>query len=407
MLKKISLFLESNSRSRLDLPWFKKYRKNSAASIIHEIEFASHKTKHYLTSNLVVWPFFILISTLWTVLKYGKPLNQIKKLSTLAQIKQCYIICLKYNLAPIYFYKFRLWTGEESDIQNFIQPHELEIFHQKMLKGNYFNEINVKSDFHNYMKSQDIETADILMKVHNQTIEFLADEDSLENDLFIKYENLFGGIGSQKWCYECETKKWQFENYNFSRNELLEYLKERSIARSLIVQPVLTNHHSIKSLSTGAISTVRVVTGKLPNQYPVLLHHSCRFPTGLLNVDNFDAGGIACSLTNEGVIGKGISKKSGFMPIDTHPDSGLPLDGFQLPMYEKVKQLALTAHEKYKDAVTIGWDIVITENSVLILEANSKWCGELIQMPSGKPLIDKNNEDFYLSVLSSLFVLKE
>lgn len=67
------------------------------------------------------------------------------------------------------------------------------------------------------------------------------------------------------------------------------------------------------------------------------------------------------------------SKKPHFGKYTHHPDTGVKLQGFRLPMWDKVKQLAMDAHAVLSDIDSIGWDIAITPTGPIIVEANCAW----------------------------------
>ena len=52
-----------------------------------------------------------------------------------------------------------------------------------------------------------------------------------------------------------------------------------------------------------------------------------------------------------------------------HPDTNIKLDGFEIPFFNNAIDLTLKCAEEFPSKI-IGWDIAITENGPLIIEAN-------------------------------------
>lgn len=97
------------------------------------------------------------------------------------------------------------------------------------------------------------------------------------------------------------------------------------------------------------------------------------------NVDNISAGGLPIGIDESGKLMKyGHSMK--YMKVyETYPETGVKFRGLQLPFYQDAIDIALKAHEKIKLIPSIGWDIAITPNGVVIIEGNEFWEISVIQ----------------------------
>jgi hypothetical protein len=103
-------------------------------------------------------------------------------------------------------------------------------------------------------------------------------------------------------------------------------------------------------------------------------------------VDNFHAGGLASPVElNDGRLGPSVFKSRPELLV-AHPDTGAAIAGRVLPHWPAVKQLALAAHQQFGALPSIGWDIAITEDGPVIVEGNSVWDPEVVQMSYRLPL---------------------
>lgn len=154
----------------------------------------------------------------------------------------------------------------------------------------------------------------------------------------------------------------------------------------MILQPRLANHPELCAVSGKGLSTVRVVTMRdTEGRIDVAL--ACfRMAVGALVADNFAAGGIASPVAlDDGRLGPAVFKaRPG--SLASHPDTGALILGRCLPRWAEVKQLALAAHRAFAPLPSIGWDIAIGESGPVIVEGNSEWGVNVVQMAHRQPL---------------------
>jgi glutathione synthase/RimK-type ligase-like ATP-grasp enzyme len=73
----------------------------------------------------------------------------------------------------------------------------------------------------------------------------------------------------------------------------------------------------------------------------------------------------------------GSDARLGWLPH--HPDTGAQIEGRKLPLWEEVKELALTAHRLFDDRVVIGWDIAMLDGGPILIEGNGNPDMDIIQ----------------------------
>ena len=86
--------------------------------------------------------------------------------------------------------------------------------------------------------------------------------------------------------------------------------------------------------------------------------------------DNSGQGGVLCRVDPE--TGKIISPATDdyFNVFDKHPDTGIPLVGYQLPMVPEAIALAKEAAHEIPQVAHVGWDMAITPTGPAIIEGN-------------------------------------
>lgn len=107
-----------------------------------------------------------------------------------------------------------------------------------------------------------------------------------------------------------------------------------------------------------------------------------KFGTKNSPVDNWGHGNIIAGIDLE--TGR-LNTKGFFSPgygtiTEIHPETRIEFKGFQIPFWSDLKQRVLKSHFFLNKVFTIGWDIAITENGPIIIEANDNWGVNLFQV---------------------------
>ena len=90
------------------------------------------------------------------------------------------------------------------------------------------------------------------------------------------------------------------------------------------------------------------------------------------------------------------SAGTGLDQVETthHPDTDAQITGAVLPIWQEALDLALNAQSLLKQVPLIGWDIAISNNGPLIIEANETPDLALMQYASGRGMLDDKFEAF-------------
>lgn len=114
-------------------------------------------------------------------------------------------------------------------------------------------------------------------------------------------------------------------------------------------------------------------------------------------VDNWSSGGLSAGITREsGDLTAAVQSPDGNNLIwhNYHPDSGAQIAGTTIPRWEKVCETVVDIAETVSYLPYIGWDIIITDDDFVILEANARTDVDLLQV-HGPLLANQRVRDFY------------
>ena len=147
---------------------------------------------------------------------------------------------------------------------------------------------------------------------------------------------------------------------------------------TFVIQERLINHPGLTKLSnTEYLQTVRALTFVGSNGQSQLLHAFLKPIVGQNIIDNHDHGRTG-NLLAEINLDTGSLKPavkltpnvSGIQTVISHPITGIHFEGYPIPLWDDVCNLAKEASLKFFPLRLIGWDIAITPKGPFILEAN-------------------------------------
>jgi hypothetical protein len=163
--------------------------------------------------------------------------------------------------------------------------------------------------------------------------------------------------------------------------DLYDALLSNPQHESFIIQEQLNNHPELIRL-TGiqALQTVRFITIVDKNSRCSILHAHFKPIIGQYFVDTFIdglTGNVEAAISlNDGFLKPAnqiMANGSGPTIIPIHPKTGIPFEGFQLPLWPQTCRLVKETSLKFLPIRTIGWDVAITPDGPLIVEGNIWW----------------------------------
>ena len=135
--------------------------------------------------------------------------------------------------------------------------------------------------------------------------------------------------------------------------------------KDFLVQEVVKQHKDMAALNPTSVNTMRILSYR--SDMEVLIVYSVvRIGRKGSVIDNQCAGGISTTIDKDGRLGKeafgGYSADNILMT-----DSGVVLDGYQLPSYDKAIEMVKRLHLKLPFFNLVGWDVAIQEDGEPIL----------------------------------------
>ena len=159
--------------------------------------------------------------------------------------------------------------------------------------------------------------------------------------------------------------------------QLLNDYTEGFTAEELIVQ-----HDDLAAFHPSSVNTVRLTTARQSNGEVYIIHRPfIRLGQGGRCVDNGGNGGIIAAIDFEtGIIKGAIDERMNRYVV--HPDTGKNILGYQIPQWNEAKDFAVELANVLPELRYCGWDLALTDQGWVMVEANGKGLFIGFQMPT-------------------------
>jgi hypothetical protein len=173
-----------------------------------------------------------------------------------------------------------------------------------------------------------------------------------------------------------------------SLDDILDLVARRSKAQGQILQELLNNHPSIADLAQDSLLVFRVFTCIDRFGEPVVTHAMLRVLSKLEPSWHGTEEFAAPVDLATGTLGLMCGDQH-YGPLDwyeTHPVTGAPVDGRAVAQWEEIQELAIAGHRALADRMLLGWDVALTTNGPVLIEANAYPDTEFLQRVHRKPI---------------------
>ena len=136
-----------------------------------------------------------------------------------------------------------------------------------------------------------------------------------------------------------------------------------------IIEEIIVQDSTMASLNMDSINTIRI-SSRWNSKGFSLIEAFCRMGRKGRCTDNLSGGGIAAEIdiSSGRIKSKGIDNRLHF--YEKHPDSGIALQGFQIPKWQELLGLVKEAHENIKGYPYIAWDFALSKKGWVLVEGN-------------------------------------
>lgn len=311
----------------------------------------------------------------------------------------------KHDMGPLHYSLFRFADTPKSEWGSYIRNQQFSKYVVKNRVPDDLHElVKDKAGFYQHCIARNIPTPPIICILGRSPrvspdgpVNCVLDVGGLENALSNAAPEIFakpidGAHGTGTFLIRRKGHQFVFGHPERSGSvgNLYTYAQEqaRKGGSALLLQPRIRPHSDLLKISSAnALPTARIVTAMVDDA-PQILYSCVRLSVGSSITDNFSksmSGNLIAAIDkNTGVLSDAWGSTRTDWPVmratGTHPDTGQPIRGAVFPCWPKVRDLALMAQNSLPRLQTVGWDIAVTEDEVLLVEANDDYCIEMIQV---------------------------
>ena len=289
---------------------------------------------------------------------------------------------IRHNILPSEYFAYGLWQPDRRiNIDSYLYSNEAARLFKALNRPSRADPIGDKLAFHAMCKAHAIPTPAVLAAF--APAGGLVDVESgrpPHHDLFVKVST---GKGYT------ERFRWRGTGFESSRScrlkpeDLGGYLADRAKTRNrtLIVQPVLSNHPDLRVEPNGALATARLVTGR-------------SIDGEVTPIFCFILFGLADEITAHSNCVTLIDVANGrLMPAPPQDNPGVSMYQYRefasndaLPDWEAALRHVRVAHKACSNFAFVGWDVAFTSHGAMILEGNANWDAATYQTLRSEPL---------------------
>lgn len=162
---------------------------------------------------------------------------------------------------------------------------------------------------------------------------------------------------------------------------MLAYIREKKL---YVLEHVLPQHPDMARLHPASVNTMRIVTDLIGDEISIA-YIMVKIGRGGGCCDNSGQGGVICRVDEATGKIRSVATDDYFNVFETHPDTGIRFEGYQLPMVPEAIALAKEAARVLPGMRHVGWDVAITPDGPALIEGNEYPGTDLCQLAPHYP----------------------
>lgn len=340
---------------------------------------------------LLAWPFGALVDTIHNLAYSDCP----GAWARLRRGAHMLALALGRNVMPLEYQTYRLYEPAKRDwADDYLYWSEEQVFRLLNAKnGADLRDVQDKARFAGICRQHGLPCIPTLA-AYRRGGQSEPAESYLPQEPHLWVKDLAGkqGSGAAEWLRE-EGGYRDGQGQMRTGRELVESWRERDC----IVQPRLGNHPALEGLSCGLLVSCRILTGIDPAGEVHVITHDITLPWGGWDNRPYfvfgkidDDGRIARAMIGDGNV------------VERHPDIGATIPGAEIPFWPEALALAQRAHRTAFDRfVFLGWDVALTADGPVLIEANAGPGVFHHQQLDGRPLGHTRFPEIALAYLES------
>jgi len=311
------------------------------------------------------------------LIEFIKYVKAVSKKTNMAIVIDLLKDFFKYNTLFLDYFYFRFFERDLKEKETYIDTLSMYVFQKRFNNKKYVKYFADKllfyTRFAQYVRHE-VHPLESLGKLNQWIYKYKPDGIVCKNNL--------GQVGSNIEVYKVEIINNQIK---LNGKDLYQIYKHLKINKLNLIEEKINQHKILNEIYPHSLNTVRVITFLEKSNEVKILGSILRIGYDK-KIDNFDAGGISVVIDNDGIIRKNAVIKNPVInkTFDKHPLTNESIVGVKIPYWNRVIDLVNKAAREITEVRTVGWDVVITDSGVSLLEGNHNWDKTHWQLCYGK-----------------------
>lgn len=196
--------------------------------------------------------------------------------------------------------------------------------------------------------------------------DFLEVVPLLGTDIWLK--SVLGACARSVWHVQCEGGRRSVNGVPTA------YFEHMNASVRYVIQVGVRQHPALAALHPHSVNTLRIVTIRSGDDleiFSVLL----RVGVNGAHSDNWATGGLVGRIDIDSRKTEGLffSKPPGARAFEVHPDTNVVLAGIEIPYLFEAIEMVKSFHGFLYGLKSVGWDVAITGEGPVVIEANDDW----------------------------------
>ncbi|MHB8108973.1 MAG: sugar-transfer associated ATP-grasp domain-containing protein [Syntrophorhabdaceae bacterium] len=356
------------------------------------------KSMHQYASHYALFPR--IFSDITPISRNGNKKVGKSKVAVFFDLFYLFVILKK---TPGSYYLFRFHLKSRREFKNYMDglanaPLLKHRLHKSLWKADYHCLVNDKYVFHKYCRFHGIPVPRVYGIYSNGSVmgsggslAQLMEDNRLQKVILKPVDGAAG-----KGIYFATYLNRRIEASPVKKTEDAALDGQGICTGDFIIQEIIEQHADLARMNPNCVNTIRLITFYTLDNKVEFLAAMLRTSSGKIPLDNFSLGGIVIKIdmSTGRLVAPGLMADGFIEEVASHPLTGTVFHDFQIPYWEKVKELAVRTQTVFYNLKAIGWDFAITPDGPAIIEGNIEWGTAGIQATNGGLLTPKNRKLF-------------
>ena len=343
-----------------------------SAEVVEKLVRLPNKTRRFVSEEITAY---------WQVLD-KKPLS--------VQMREAWQLARYYRFPPYHYVKHFLFTQAKRNVLDYIPPELVTRYCRRINDKEAVRLVRSKREFERQMVQHRLPVVSSCYFVFKQGV--ITRETDENVHVPVRYEAFVAGLverGLQqvflKPVFGGQANGVRKLNVRpdgiydgercLDKTSFFSLVFGDHIFKMCIVQPVIEQHTELSRIYPLAVNSVRIDTF---DDHGTIRHNAALLRLGCHGriTDNLSAGGIMVNidLQSGGLAATARTKaRFGTHTMTRHPDTGEAFAGRRVPYWDQVKETVSRAAIALRPVRAIGWDVAITPDGPVLIEANDDY----------------------------------